>query len=379
MARNRTKANVALATQAAVWAIEAVRRNPRRNLPILLGLLLLVAVGYWWSNRPMPIESSPAYEAGKQGEFLFCFWNVENLFDDRDDRRLSIDEPYDDWFAYDADARQLKLRRLSDALLKLNGGRGPDVLACCEVESERAAELLRDALNAGLTDPNWHYRHIAMKEVSSGRHIAPCVISRLPVRDDRTRLVGSKLRILATQLDVNGYPLTVVASHWTSHLRDGDGAESRREKYGETIYNLYRDRAIRDPEVDLLVCGDFNDGPQDASVRSSLQATGDLAEMTPDAIEPKLFNLMAGKDPARFGTHYHSKLLIYDQIVVSRGMLDDSGWSCDPGSMATVNGLVRPGGRTRAPWRFGNANDDTFERGYSDHFPVTVRLKVRGR
>jgi hypothetical protein len=31
------------------------------------------------------------------------------------------------------------------------------------------------------------------------------------------------------------------------------------------------------------------------------------------------------------------------------------------------------------PWRFGNARDNTFERGYSDHFPVTVHLKVQAR
>lgn len=379
MARNRTKSETVLVTQAATWMIDAIRRNPRRNVPILLVAIGIVAFIYWLANRPTPVESSPAYEAGKPGEFLFCFWNIENLFDDLDDRRLAVDEPYDNWFARDPDARNLKLRRLTESLLKLNGGRGPDIFACCEIESVRAADLLRDTLNASLADPNWHYRHVAMKEVSAGRHIAPCVISRLPMREDRTLLIGSRLRIVETQIDVNGHVLTVIASHWTSRLNDHEGAGARRERYGETIYNRYRDKAIRDPDVDFLVCGDFNDTPQDASVRTSLHATGDLAEMTADAVEPKLLNLFAGKDPARFGTHYYSKLNIYDQIVVSRGMLDDRGWSCRPDSVTTVNGLVRPGGRTRAPWRFGNENDNTFERGYSDHFPVTVRLRVQSK
>ncbi len=60
-------------------------------------------------------------------------------------------------------------------------------------------------------------------------------------------------------------------------------------------------------------------------------------------------------------------------------MLDPSGWSCDPDSIRTIDSLTRPGDRTRRPWRFGNEKDSTFARGYSDHFPVTVRLKVQGR
>jgi hypothetical protein len=61
--------------------------------------------------------------------------------------------------------------------------------------------------------------------------------------------------------------------------------------------------------------------------------------------------------------------------VVSPGLLDDHGWSCDPESAEVVNSLVRPGDRQRRPWRFGSERDQ-FPRGYSDHFPVTVRLKV---
>jgi hypothetical protein len=94
---------------------------------------------------------------------------------------------------------------------------------------------------------------------------------------------------------------------------------------------------------------------------------------------PLLLNLMAGKDPNRFGTLYHKQLLIYDQIVVSPGLLDDAGWTCAPDSVTTVNTLTRPGSRTRAPWRFGNERDTGSGRGYSDHFPVTVSLKVQGR
>src|SRR5205085_4433409 len=126
----------------------------------------------WWNrNHDTATPPAAAGDPGQPGEYLFCFWNVENLFDDRDDKRLQIDEPYDNWFARNAADRNLKFQHLSEALVKLNGGRGPDILACVEVESIRAAELLRDALNERLTDPSLHYTHVLMKEVAVGRHI----------------------------------------------------------------------------------------------------------------------------------------------------------------------------------------------------------------
>src|SRR5579885_2536824 len=91
--------------------------------------------------------------AARPGHYLFCFWNAENLFDDHVDGRTGPDREYDLWFANDRRALELKLTHLSQALLSLNGGRGPDIIAVAEVETVRAAELLRDALNRRLRNP----------------------------------------------------------------------------------------------------------------------------------------------------------------------------------------------------------------------------------
>src|SRR5262245_19146415 len=179
--------------------------DPKRNWPIALGLLIVALIFYWYQHRD---TTPPPAPPGPPGEYLFCFWNVENLFDDRDDARPPDDEQYDNWFSRDPVARNLKLQHLSEALQKLNGGRGPDIVAAVEVEGNRAAELLRDALNQRLADPALHYQHVLMKDLSAGRHIAPAVITRLPVREAQTRLLGSRLRILETLIDVNGHDLT---------------------------------------------------------------------------------------------------------------------------------------------------------------------------
>jgi endonuclease/exonuclease/phosphatase family metal-dependent hydrolase len=325
--------------------------------------------------QPAPFAQLSQTDGG--GNYLFCFWNVENLFDDHYDQRPApADREFDAWFADHPEILKLKLEKLSDALLKLNEGKGPDILALAEVESRRAGELLQKTLNDRLKEPAFHYTNLLMKEVAGGRHIATAILTRLPVVGNRTRLHGRRQRILEGHVNVAGQDLTILASHWTSRLRrDSDRG---RDDYGNQLYGLFRAMYTSNPAVDFLVCGDFNDTPDDASVTENLHATGNSEAVLQGQGPPSLYNLMAGKSPTGgFGTHYYKRWFIFDQIVVSPGLLDVSGWSCIPGSVRTINGLYRPGDRHHRPWRFGGERERG-ERGYSDHFPVVVRLTVRG-
>jgi endonuclease/exonuclease/phosphatase family metal-dependent hydrolase len=347
---------------------------PSRSTAVLVLLLaaLLAGAGILLLRRP---TSPPRAADPETTDFLFCFWNVENFFDDQRNPKLSgPDQEFDLWFAEHPDILKLKLQKLTEALLKLKEGQGPDILALVEVESRRAAELLRDALNQHLPE-SLHYQHVLMKEIQAGRHIAPAILTRLPVIGDRTQLLHKALRILEGHIRVQGQELVLLVSHWTSQLQKT--GELGRDKYAKQIYGRYKAMYLSNPAVDLLVCGDFNDPPTAEPVVTYLHSVADVSALRNDAAgDPPLLNLFAGKDPRRYGTHYHrGHWLIYDQILISPGLLDNQGWSCDPESVTTVNSLYRPGDPHRAPWRFGSPHQ-TGPRGYSDHFPVTVRLRV---
>jgi endonuclease/exonuclease/phosphatase family metal-dependent hydrolase len=309
-------------------------------------------------------------------DILFCVWNMENLFDDREDHRRHPDEDYDEWFARNPSVRVQKYQHLTDALLKLNGGIGPDIIVGNEAESLRSAELLQQSLNAALPAGAARYDHVVMKELNNaGRHISPCIISRVPV--DRAELLGHRERILEARVTVNGHELVLVASHWTSQLSDdGTRKQGGRNGYAATIEEVYGRVVRSNPKVDFLVCGDFNDTPESESVRGTLHLVGNYREVTPDANQPRLFGLLSGKSPNEFGTIFYKKPLIYDHIGVSPGMFDNQGWGYDPASVRVPSdGLLEPGSRARHPWRFGSPKD-THSRGYSDHLPVVVTLKV---
>src|SRR5262249_26290610 len=232
------------------------------------------------------------------------------------------DQEFDMWFARDASALRLKLDHLSEALIGLNEGKGPDILALAEVESSRAAELLQEALNSRLADPSLQYTHLLMKNAGGGRHISTAILTRLPVDQDRTRLHGSRLRILEGHVVVNGHDLVVLATHWTSRLTHETGGG--REKYGDQIYGVYRGMYLTNPKVDLVVCGDFNDPPDAPSVVDHLHATRSMRTVLDSSEHPLLLNLFADKVPSvAFGTHYYDRQwFIFDQIVVSPGLLD---------------------------------------------------------
>lgn len=340
---------------------------------VLCTLLLQLAAG---CDSPSPAKTPPsaqiAASAGR-AEYIFCHWNVENFFDDKNDGRTGPgDKEYDGWFADHPDMLKLKLARLTEAILKINAGKGPDILAIVEVESLRAAELLQNALNDKLADKSLHYQHVLMKEIKGGRHISPAILTRLPVVKDRTRTLDNNHRILVGHIKVNDHELIVIASHWTSRLQET--GKKGRANYADKIYGACNAMFKSNPDADFLVSGDFNDDPEDEAVVNHLHSSGDLKTVRAGA-PLHLFNLCAGKDPKEFGTHFYKQWHIFDQVLVSPGMLDDKGWSCDVQSVHVVNELHKAKDKLKRPWRFGGPNEKG-ERGYSDHFPVVAKLRV---
>jgi hypothetical protein len=362
------------------------RRGRHRWLFALLFLAALAVVAYRF--RDFNAGPSPARErAGAEADLAIarasgaatgvqlCFWNVENLFDDTDDPRNK--DPLDEGFARDPSALARKLQLLADALVPLNDGRGPDLLALVEVENRRAVDLLRQTLNARL-DPAWHYPEAGLvhRDLKSGRAIEPALLSRiLPARPDgRPAPFGD--RILHTRVGPDDRPLFLNISHWTSRV-GGAKTVKRRSEYASSLYRLVLRAREERPSVDLLLCGDFNDEPDDPSVRDDLRAIADPSLVLARANDPTpyLLNLTAALRPsAGQGTYlYGRRWQVFDQIVVTPNLLDPTGWRVLPETLAIAAPPGSRSGARRGPLRFVGPNQPE-PRGPSDHFPLTVRL-----
>ena len=268
----------------------------------------------------------------------------------------------------------------------MNNGAGPDILALAEVEeASEVPNLLMASLNAKLPADN-QYRDIAFKNPHGGRCIATCVISKLPIQSNRVNLLGKRIRILEVPIKVNGKELIVLATHWTSKLTDKDG--TGRSKYADQIHGAYIAMARNNPDIDFLVCGDFNSTPDEDCVKKHLKTTDSVQQTLVKKREiegssgndrwldfPLLNPFSDWKEKKLGSIYYHGKSELFDQIVVSPGLLDEKGWSCDPSS-AKVFSEAPPADGKGHPVRFGSEKDHKHVRGYSDHLPVTIRLKV---
>jgi len=374
--------------------------QPWKTKLIVVALVgVVLAALYFFAGTPQTPTPSPppgdvpigepSAELLDRGEYLFCWWNVENFFDDKvDGWGTDPDKEYDAWFAGNPDLLNLKLDNLVNALIPLNGGIGPDILACCEVEDSRdkqttpgALLLLRDRLNARISDPGLRYREVVWRQMAGGRAIIAAILTRLPVDPVQTRLVYRNERILQGVIRVRGHDLVVIASHWTSRLTDKTG--DRRAAYGDAIYGHVAGLYARDRDVPVIVAGDFNDPPESPSVERHLWATTDLAQVRASGAEPYLFNLMRQPSLAGKGTILAERgggLEMFDQVVVSPGMVrpGSRGWTVDVDSVAiiTAGTTYKPRTSTQLrPLRFGSPSTEG-NRGTSDHLPVTVKLRL---
>ncbi len=94
---------------------------------------------------------------------------------------------------------------------------------------------------------------------------------------------------------VDGAPLTVLVSHWTSRVTDA--SDGKRSAYADALYAAVLDLDARDPAADVLLSGDFNDGPDDPAVAFHLHAVSDPSQVRASNPSPKLLDLLAGRDP----------------------------------------------------------------------------------
>lgn len=347
--------------------VRLIRRDPRW----LIALLVLAGIVFLLDSfQRIPRTQAPVPPASTEG-YLFCSWNVENLFDDVDDPKNQ--DPLDAWFASDPRALEQKHDLLAESLLSLNDGRGPDILALVEVENRRAVELLRQAINRRLPT-EWQYTEIAHQDNISGRRIEPAILTRLPLDPSGMRTFPAGRRLLGARITIDDQPLEILVGHWTSRLTDQDGA--KRLSYAQEMYATYQEiEQVSRNSADVLICGDFNDEPDDESLRLGLRATGDVSSVVAGAglDQPRLLNLLAGRDPESFGTYrYRNRWQILDHLIVSPGLLEGKGWAVAVETLQTINGPSLQDGRG-GPLRFGNENNPN-PRGPSDHFAVCVRL-----
>lgn len=341
-----------------------------------------------------------------QMSYHVAFWNLENLFapENFPDR-----EP---WLAA-AVAKDLqgwtpalferKVSQLASIIRQMNDGTGPDLLGVCEVENAFAVRTLADLLNQ--QQPAREYQLVHVDSTRDHRGIDTAFVydaNRLTANPAEVfshwvmRRTGTRDITQATFTTQAGNELVAFANHWPSRsARPGQGARysaGYRAVAGETLSFWHeRVREIKGPNAAIIAMGDLNDDPFDDSVSIQAMATRERGDVE-RAESAKFFNMAwryltqivtdhQGRERKLDGTlYYDGNGNVFDQILVARGLLvGPSHLKVDVDS-ARIEALPEMVDHraSEGPIRFGLPKGDAAKNcnmdGFSDHFPVSVRI-----
>ena len=320
-------------------------------------------------------------------DYYVAWWNVENLFD----RATAARPPRlasklaGELVGWTAAVLQRKVSQLASIILQMNGGQGPDLLGVCEVENRAVLERLVAALAS--LGRNYAIAHHDGGD-SRGIDVAFLYDADLFEAEEEFFHVVLKRSTTRDIFQVNfrtsgGRVLSMIGNHWPSRLGGTHESEPYRILAAETLsYWMSRIQELRGLNANVVVMGDFNDEPWDRSLTQYALSTQSRNKVT-YARSPRLLNLMFPIAGQALGTHYFDNFPgLLDQLLVSRGVARTSGEiRLVPDSVEVLRlPEMISGGRYPAPLRFGRpSRASTFdEDGFSDHFPIAVRLREPG-
>jgi endonuclease/exonuclease/phosphatase family metal-dependent hydrolase len=311
--------------------------------------------------------ASVSFALGEQ--FHVAFWNVENLFDLKDDPKVEGDEEFTPQSPkrWTVERLDIKLNNLARIIRKMNGGRGPDVLGLCEVENRKVVEQLVTKLA-----PLRRKYEIVHQDSPSDRGIDCALLydaGIFALVDSEFHFVDAeKTRdIVEARLRHTGADLFVFVNHWPSRGNE----EWQRVKAATTLRSRLSEIFSTNPSADCLLVGDFNDEPDNVSLKNHLRAVATPENLPADA----LFDTTAAIRAAGKGTYvFDNRWELIDHIIVSPGMLDAAGFRWKPGSSQCIEYPElffhpRFPGAILRPNR--SYSEDNFHKtGYSDHLAI---------
>ncbi len=325
-----------------------------------------------------------AQDAGDKREFVgVCigFYNVENLFDTINDPAIrDNDFTPEGSNRWNTERYFEKLENLAEVIQRLGQNLTPDgpaVLGLAEVENKTVLEDL--AQQEKIRDRNYQIVHITSPD-PRGMDVAylynptyfeyisykayPTIVEGRP--DFRTRhqllLTGNLL----------GERMHFIVAHWPSRV--GGEARSRplRIVAADIARHIIDSIQEAEPGAKVFLMGDFNDNPNDISIRKHLRSRGDKEGLS----EEELFNPFEDFYRRGIGTNaWRDAWSLFDQILLTPSLLGDDFSELTYLRAEVFNRpfLRQPSGRFQG-YPFRSFGGGVYLGGYSDHFPVVVFL-----
>lgn len=323
----------------------------------------------------------------KQGRIVLMSYNVHNLFDARD-----AGTEYPEFSVKAGRWNEAKYKARLEALARVvraaaPEAKGPDLVCLMEVENQGILEELR---TGSLASSGYL---VSALVPSPGQAVNCGILSRYPIRELRAHGLKARSRggrlILEAHLDLGEADLVVFVNHWKSKIEGPEATEGERREAAALLSDRIADLLAQDPELELLACGDFNEGPTEylAVDRAWPTALMPVSEAASEqggapgnclyvAMEKAQAGILEGGRPALYSPWATSTGWSYinkgekerlDGFLLGPGLLDSRGLSLSDFYSLEADFLLDGEGR---PLSYNPSRG----LGYSDHLPLVLEL-----
>lgn len=312
-----------------------------------------------------------------------AFYNVENLFDTKNDSLIFDDDRTPEGsYHWTQERYERKIGNISHVLSQISEDTvhtSPDIIGLCEVENRAVIEDLVHHPN--LEDKDYGIVHFDSPD-ERGIDVAFLFkkSSFLPTSFKSHRLLLfdglGKRNYTRDQLVVGGMlddeEFYFIVNHWPS--RRGGAAKSQPDRIRAALLNKRIIDSIQKLNLDAkIICmGDLNDDPRDDSLKKILN-TKDKAALL-DSVS--LYNPMERLYKKGLGSlAYGDKWNLFDQFFMTPNIVgqDRQEYTYWKAGIYSPSYMKTPEGKYKG-YPLRTYSGGSYTGGYSDHFPVYLYL-----
>ncbi len=313
--------------------------------------------------------------------FHLVFYNVENLFDTKDDPK-TLDDDFTpagkkNWSDNRYDRKIAQLTKVIKSMTERHGY-NPAIIGLSEIENRKVVEDLAKKLSS----PGKEYV-VVHEESGDRRGIDVALMYRSDLMSEMTH---EALRIsfikgnyrsrdilyVKTKM-INGEELNVFVNHWPSRREGAKESEPKRVAAARALRSKVDEVMGDDKNAKIIIVGDFNDYPDNLSITSELGATGDFKTKS------DLYNLAYVLNANDKGTYnYKGDWGMLDQAIVTKSLLEGEGISTTAQGMKIY--------QEKFMMYYDKKHHESYPSrtygykyygGFSDHLPIIVEFNAK--
>ncbi len=311
---------------------------------------------------------------------LVGFYNVENLYDTLDQEGVDDAEflpgSAKQWGSQRYWHKQEKMARVIASMGKDLHPQGLAILGLSEVENRSVVEDLvsREPLKAR----GYNVVHVDGPDVR-GVDVAlvynPALYKVYAHKSIRLHMADTSFRTrdqLLVSGVLDGDTVHVIVAHWPSRRGGEKRSEPKRRAAAELGRHIIDSLLAINANARIMYMGDLNDDPVNVSVGHFLRTSGEKAK----AVNGTMFNPMYDPYQKGIGTlAWRDSWNLFDQIVVSPSLVSGAGGAYKYYGVRIFNeSYLRQTEGNFAGYPNRTFVGDTYQDGYSDHYPVFLIL-----